>query len=383
MSPRVASGISGVAETAFSKNSGSSILTMQIRAVRDALADAGLAATQVDGLINCSSGGVTNDDIITAFGLEELRYSATMSLGGASPVAAIEVAMAAIGAGICRHVLVSFARNGSSGSRVASRMGEAPQFRTMRDFEMPLGINVPVQIMAMLARRHMEMYGTTSEQMGAVAIATREHALLHTNAMMKKRISTEDYANSPMISDPLRVLDCAIESDGGCAFLVSHGDALSDLRQPPVRVLATGQGFIDSPSTISQRGELTRFGIAKVAPTVFAKAGLRPADVDVAQIYDAFTYMVLCQIEDVGFCAKGEGGPFVASGATRLGGALPINTHGGLLSQAHMLGMNHIVELVRQLRGAAGTAQVRDAEIGVVTGCGDFGNGAMAILCKG
>ncbi len=325
---------------------------------------------------------MTNDDLITAFGLENVRHSATMSVGGASAVAAMEVATGLIQEGLCRHVLVSVARNGSSGARVASRMGEAPQFRTMREFEMPLGLSVPVQIMAMLARRHMAQYGTTSAQLGALAVATREHALLNANALMTKRITLEDHANSAIISDPLRLLDCAIESDGGCAYVVSHAASLSDLRRPPVRIAATGQAFIDSPSTILDRRDLTHFALGKIAPAVFADAGMRPLDMDVAQIYDAFTYMALCQIEDLGFCAKGEGGPFLASGATRLGGQVPINTHGGLLSQAHMLGMNHVVELVRQLRGDAEAAQVSGAEVGVVTGCGDFGNGAMAILCR-
>ncbi len=379
---RKVSGISGAAETAYSKASGLSQLQLQVAAAHAALEDAGLGHQEVDGLINCSTSGVTNDDIVTEFGLRNIRVSATMTLGGAGPVAAIEVATMAIASEKCRHVLVSIARNGSSGPRVAARMGDAPQFRVLRTFEMPLGLTVPVQVMAMLARRHMEMFGTTSAQLGALAVSTREHALLNANAVMRKAISLGDHAASPLVADPLRLLDCAIESDGGCAFVVSRFDTLADLRQTVVQVLATGQAFIDSPSTISQRDDLTRFALADIAAPVFAAAGVRPADMHVAEIYDAFTYMALCQIEDLGFCDKGEGGPFLASGATRLGGTLPINTHGGLLSQAHMLGMNHIVELVRQLRGTAGQAQVANARVGLVTGCGDFGNGSIAVLAR-
>jgi len=165
--------------------------------------------------------------------------------------------------------------------------------------------------------------------------------------------------------------------------VVSAADRAKDLGKPPVYVMGIAEGHPDSPSVITQRPDLTRLGIAKAAPKAFAMAGVSIGDIDVAEIYDCFTYIVMCQLEDIGFCKKGEGGPFVESGAIRLGGRLPINTHGGLLSQAHMVGMNHVVELVRQLRGEAGKAQVDGAEVGLVTGYGDMGDGSIAIMRRG
>jgi acetyl-CoA acetyltransferase len=196
---------------------------------------------------------------------------------------------------------------------------------------------------------------------------------------MRRPITVEDHQNSRMISDPLRLLDCSLESDGGAAVVISAAERARDMRQQPVLVMGVAEGHPDSPSVITQRPDITTLGLAKAAPRAFAMAGVTPDDIDVAEIYDCFTYNVLCQIEDAGFCKKGEGGPFVESGAIRLNGKLPINTHGGLLSQAHMAGMNHVVELVRQLRGQA-AAQVAGATIGLVTGYGDMGDGSIAIM---
>jgi acetyl-CoA acetyltransferase len=229
----------------------------------------------------------------------------------------------------------------------------------------------------------MELYGTTSRQFAEIAVTMRAHAALNDNAVMKKPITVEDHQNSRMIADPFRLLDCSLESDGGAALVVSATDRARDMRQPVVRVLGIAEGHPDSPSSITHRSDMTRLGIAKCAPRVFGNAGVSHGDIDVAEIYDCFTYIVLCQLEDMGFCKKGEGGAFVENGRLRLGGPLPTNTHGGLLSQGHMLGMNHIVELVRQLRGHGGRVQVADAEVGLVTGYGDMGDGAMAIMGRG
>jgi len=248
------------------------------------------------------------------------------------------------------------------------------------EFEYTLGAAAPAQLYAPMARRHMELYGTTTEQFGEVAVATRQHALRNDNAVMKKPITLEDHRNSRMISDPFRLLDCSLESDGGAAIVVSAAERAGDLKQHRVAIAGVAEGHPDSPGSITQRPDMTKLGIAKAAERAFRMAGVTPADMDCAQLYDCFTYVVICQLEALGFCGKGEGGPFVQDGKLRPGGALPTNTHGGLLSQAHVWGLNHVVELVRQLRHQGGRAQVPDCELGVVTGYGDMGDGAVAIL---
>jgi acetyl-CoA acetyltransferase len=304
-------------------------------------------------------------------------------MGGASCVAAVQCAIAAISAGICNHVLLPIGRNGASGGRIATRVQQMPQFRTIGEFEMPLGAIAPAQLYAPMARRHMELYGTTSRHLAEIAVNTRTHALLNGRGMMTKPLTVEEHQSSRMIADPLRLFDCSLESDGGCAIVVSGADRARDMKQRPVIVMGVAEGHPDSPSAITQRPDLTRLGLAKAAPKAFAMAGVTHADIDVAEVYDCFTYIVLCQLEDMGFCRKGEGGDFVMNGTIALDGKLPLNTHGGLLSQAHMAGVNHVIELTRQLRGEAGKAQVKNAEIGLVTGYGDLGDGSIAIMRRG
>lgn len=382
MSLREKGAITGVGETAYTRDSGRSVLSLQLEASLQAIGDAGLKPSEIDGVIPYA-GTVVAEDLVTNLGIPDLRFSAVTPLGGASCVAAVQCAVAAIAAGICRHVLVPIGRNGASQARIGTRVQQMPQFRVVGEFEMPLGAIAPAQLYAPMARRHMELYGTTSRQLGEIAVSTRANVILNGNAIMTKPMTIEDHQASRMISDPFRLFDCSLESDGACAVVVSDAEAARDLRKAPVLVMGVAEGHPDSPSVITQRPDMTRLGIAKAAHRAFAMAGVTHDDIDVAEIYDCFTYIVLCQLEDLGFCAKGEGGPFVESGAIRLGGRLPVNTHGGLLSQAHMVGMNHVAELVRQLRGEAGRAQVPDAEIGLVTGYGDMGDGSVAIMRRG
>lgn len=378
MSLREKGAVTGVGETEYMRGTDRTPLSLQLEASLRAIEDAGLKPTDIDGVIPYGHGAVA-EDFVTNFGIPDLRFSATTPMGGASAVAAIQCAAAAISAGICNHVLLSIGRTGYSGGRIGARVQQMPQFRIIGEFEMPSGAIAPAQLYAPMARRHMELYGTKSRQFAEIAVSTRANASRNPNATMRKLITVDDHQASRMISDPLRLLDCSLESDGGAAVVISAAERAKDMRKQPVVVMGVAEGHPDSPSTITQRNDMTTLGLAKAAPKAFAMAGVTHDDIDVAEIYDCFTYIVLCQLEDAGFCRKGEGGPFVESGAVRLDGKLPVNTHGGLLSQAHMAGMNHIVELVRQLRGEA-SAQVNDAEIGLVTGYGDMGDGSIAIM---
>ena len=379
MSLRDKAAVTGIGETEYLRGSGKTPLAMQMEASLMACRDAGISPKDIDGIIPYG-GAVVAEDFITNFGISDLRFSATTPMGGASAVAALQCAVAVVAAGICNHVLIPLGRDGWSGARIGSRVQQMPQFKLIGEFEMPLGAIAPAQLYAPMARRHMELYGTTSRQLGSIAVTTRQHAILHGNATMTKPITIEDHQGSRMISDPLRLLDCSLESDGGAAVIVSSAERARDLNKPPVYILGVAEGHPDSPSAITQRPDMTRLGLAKAAPKAFAMAGVTPQDIQVAEIYDCFTYIVLCQLEDLGFCKKGEGGAFVENGALGLGGRLPVNTHGGLLSQAHMAGLNHVVELTRQLRGEGGKTQVAGAKLGLVTGFGDMGDGSLAIM---
>lgn len=382
MSLRDKAAIAGIGETRYRRGATESATELLLRAALAAIADAGLAPREIDGIIPIG-GGAGAEEIASNLGVAELRFFAQMPMGGAASIAAIQGAAAMIAAGVCRHVLIAAGRNVSAGARAGARIHQMPAFHLVTEFELPLGAIAPAQLYAPMARRHMELYGTTSAQLGEIAATTRAHAMLNDNAIMRKPMTLADHQASRMIADPFRLLDCSLESDGGAAFVVTSAERARDLRQPRVLVAGIAEGHPDSPGAITQRPDMTRLGIARAAPRAFAMAGVTPAEIQVAEVYDCFTWVVLCQIEDMGFCAKGDGGGFVQGGRIALGGALPVNTHGGLLSQAHMIGLNHVVELVRQLRHQAGGAQVPGVQLGLATGYGDLGDGAIAIMRRG
>jgi len=373
--------IAGVAQTDFSKASGRSVQQLALEAAFAAIADAGLTPADIDGLMPYKI-GPTAEDLIAGLGLEDVRFTNVSHMGGASPVASLRTAALAVQAGLANAVMVFVARNGRSGARVAARLGAQVPGTSLREgLEQPIGLSTPAQWYSLMARRHMIEYGTTREQLGTVAITMREHALLNPDAMMYGRpLTMEQYASSKPIADPYLMFDCCLETDGACAVVVTRAERSDSLPHKAVRIAGVAEGHSDNADDIINRRDFFNLGLTKAAPRAYALAGLTAKDVDLALIYDCFTFEVIQQLEEAGFVPRGEGGAFVQDGHIALGGSLPVNPHGGLLSQGHIAGINHIVEAVVQLRGDANDRQVTGAEVAAVTGWGDLGDGSLAIL---
>lgn len=379
--------IVGIGDTPYLRGSGGprgSSLALELRASEAAIQDAGLRNRDIDGILPFH-GLSTAEDLAVNLGVDDLRYQATSHVGGAGPGASLANAAMAVCSGMASHVLIPGGWYGFSGRRVreivvqhASAMSGGAN---ARDFYFPFGLTAPVQWFSFIARLHMDRYGTRPEQLGAVAVAQRKHARRNPGALMRdKPLSLESYMAAPVIADPYRLFDCSLEADGGAAFVVTTLERARDLRAQPVRLLGIAQGQPFPADDIVTREDVFELGLTRAAARAFRMAGIGHDDVDFAEIYDPFSFQVIQQLEEMGFCKRGEGGAFVEGGRIEPGGALPVNTHGGLLSEAHILGMNHFVEAVRQLRGEAGDRQVKNAEIGIVTGFGDFGDGSIAIL---
>jgi acetyl-CoA acetyltransferase len=372
--------IVGVGATAQGKLPGSTAISLQIEAVRRALADAGIEKSEVDGLLTMP--GTTSPEgpknylrLGEALGINP-RWTGSYSMGGATGLVLLEQATLAIAAGKASVVVCAFgdaARAG--GSRFAAAAGWGDSWGIW-------GMFAPAANSAITARRHMHEYGTTSRQLAEVAVACRGHAALNEAAVMRDPITVEDHQASRLVVDPLRLLDCCLISDGGVAFVVTSAERARHLRQRPVLVLGTGQAH--SAETIGNPEWWYVPHQQAAAAEAYARAGVDPADVDVAQLYDNFTISVIVWLEHAGFCKRGEGGAFVEGGRIRLGGELPVNTAGGNLSESYMQGWLHIVEGVRQLRGECGLRQVDGAQVALVTGRGMTLNcAAAAVLGRG
>jgi acetyl-CoA acetyltransferase len=369
--------IAGIGATDFSRDSGRSDLTLALQATLAALDDAGLTPGDIDGIVRCDMDLVRHNDLVHSLGLRDITYWGEVGPGGVAPCAQVAQAVGAILSGQATTVLVFRALNGRSGRRFGAAAPEASAARvggggTYDEFFTPYGMVTPGQIFALMARRHMIEFGTTEEELGRIPLACRARANANPAAQMFARpLSMDEYLAARMISRPLRLFDFSLETDGACALIVTTTERARDLRRPPVLIRAVAQGSGSEPQLgiqfpVLTRDRLTELPAAAVAETLYRRAGLGPEDVDVAQLYDCFSITVLLELEDFGFCKKGEGGPFVASGAIDLGGTIPINTGGGHLSEGYIHGMNHVVEGVRQIRGDS-TSQVPGAEVCLVT----------------
>jgi acetyl-CoA acetyltransferase len=371
--------IVGIGTTPFYKRGQSgdqTELELMVKAATVALADAGLTPHDVDGF-SFYAGGFDAGRLATALGIKELRYSAIMSGGGGGSQGTIVNAAAAIAAGYADVILCSKAlkSGGDTGRRIGlpqPRSGRAPGGAADWDYYHPYGLMSPGQSFAMMARKHMEKFGTTTRHFGEVAVSTRFHASRNPNAIHRNPITLEDHDNSRMISDPLRLLDYCLETDGGTAVIVTSAERAKDLKQKPVYVGGAamggpgpfGQGIFyhQMPDDIYHWS-----GHKPVADRVYAMAGVGPQDIDVAEMYDHFTPLVIMQLEEYGFCKPGEGGPYVENGGITWGtGRMPVNTHGGNLSEVYLLGLTHTIEGVRQLRGTS-SSQVENAETALIT----------------
>lgn len=364
----------GVGEADHSKASGRSGPEIALQAIERALDDAGLDPREVDGLMTL--GGLEDQVDEAAFRAHFAHDGPlwTSGAGGGMTWAATAPVHAARALAEGRARVVVNAFSVAWATQRGSMRGGPGEFHARDPFkaqlELPFGWFPQPVYFATIARRHMIEYGTTEAQLGAIAVACRRHAQLTPSAVMRDRpLSLEDYLERPMLVDPLRVEDCCLISDGGAAYVMTAPERARDLRKPPVLVAGVGEGRSASGGYWSQQAAFTSTPQVFSAPAAFAMAGLGPDDVDVLTLYDPFTIVALMQIEDMGFCPKGEGGRFVEDERLHFDqpGGLPYNTHGGLLSHAYVLGIAHVVEVVRQLRGEA-AAQVDDARVGVYGG---------------
>ena len=377
--------ITGVGFTEYSLNSGRSVLSLAIEACQKAMHDAGLCPDDIDGLLEFNVGdSVPTEAVAAGLGLPVMNYALDWYAGGFAPSALLANACMAIASGQCKAALVYRAMNGRSGFRLGgSSGGDAFRPKWAGQYRVPYGWLTFGQNWALWCRRHMIEYGTKPEHLAAIAITQRANAVLNERAVQRKPLTMDDYFSSRMIVDPFHLYDMALETDGACALLVTSKEGARNSPKKPVFIRAAafiGKSAINDPlwADCFLWPDLTENYTTLLAPRLYRQARVRPEDIDVAEIYDCFTHTVLLGLEGLGFCPKGEGGPFAASGAIGLNGSIPTNTHGGMLSEAYIHGMNVVAEAVLQLRGEGGQRQVKDAEVAIVTsGASTLGSGCI------
>ncbi|WP_454731822.1 MULTISPECIES: thiolase [Cupriavidus] len=362
---RGSAAIVGAAESDLGEvGSGYTPIDLMAQAVRRALDDCGLALSDVDGLFCATSQSRLSGLALAEYlGLPEAYVDST-STGGSSFMLHLAHAQMAIAAGACKVAVIAYGSTQRSLGRKNTSAAEP------NPYESPFKPFMPPTAYALAAARHMHEFGTTREQLAEVAVAARQWALLNPVAWEKKPLTVEEVLGARMVSYPLTIRDCCLVTDGGGAIVVTSAERARGMRRPPVYVL--GAGTVTTHHSISSMPDLTHSGARRAGEIAYAMAGLRPADVDVALVYDAFTINTILFMEDLGFCAKGEGGAFVSGGRIAPGGTFPVNTNGGGLSYCHpgMYGMFLLIEAVRQLRGECGARQAAGAEIALAHGNG-------------
>lgn len=369
--------IVGVAESDLGEvGPGVTALDLAAQAAGRALDDAGLTIADVDGLFAHSAFFPMPTVVLgERLGIRP-RYSDSTATGGSSFLTHVRHAAAAIEAGMCEVALIVYGSNqrSASGGLVASSQSYIPSY------EVPFGARLPVSAYALAAARHMHEFGTTREQLAEVAVAARGWAQLNPVAFEQGDLSIDDVLGSRMVSSPLTVRDCCLVTDGGGAIVLTSAERARDLPQAPVYYL--GGAEAQTHMYISQMPDLTTTAAKQSGARAFDLAGLKPSDVDVVQVYDAFTINVLLFLEDLGFCAKGESGDFVSGGGIAPGGHLPVNTNGGGLSYCHpgMYGIFTLIEAARQIRGQAGDRQVPDTHVGLAHGNGGMLSSQVTVL---
>jgi acetyl-CoA acetyltransferase len=350
------------------------------QATSRALADAGIDKSEVDGFMSCGTGSLAPIEVAEYLGMGPMRWVDGTSVGGSSWEFYVEHAAAAIAAGLADVIVAAYGSTTRANLKRGIRTANLSfGVRGPQQFDAPYGHTLMAKY-AMAARRHMHEFGTTAEQLAEIAVSARYNASLNPDAYYRDPLTIEDVQSAPMVADPFTKLHCCIRSDGGGAVVLVSEERARDCAKKPVWVLGTGEAV--TYTTLSEWEDFTEAPAAISGPLAFERAGLTPDDVDVCEIYDAFTSMVLLSLEGLGFCKKGEAGPFVEDGKLRVGGALPTNTDGGGLSSCHpgMRGMFLLVEATKQLRGECEARQVADAKIACVNGTGGWWSSASTVL---
>lgn len=351
--------IAGIGQTRYSKHSGVSELSLACEAVSRAIDDAGIEPSEVDGLVTFLLDSTDEVEVAKGVGLGDLRFFSQINYGGGAAVGLIHQAAMAIATGSAKHVVVWRAMNGRSGKRMGQGVGGNIVTSDLIHWSwyQAYGMLTPVSWIAAFTQRYMYEYGATAEHLGKIAIAQRKFALNNPNAAgFGKALDMEQYMASRFVAEPLRLYDCCQETDGGCALLISSAERARDLKQKPAVIRAVCQSSTRGQEQMTSyyREDLTNLPEMEfAAQQIYQLSGLGPDDIDAACLYDAFTPEVLMQLEAFGFCGKGEAKDFIQDGALELGGRLPNNTHGGLLSEAYIHGLNNIAEGVRLVRGTS------------------------------